>query len=86
MACVAHAVERHLVALDDHFARSSYQVAALIDIADDDFWRREDEPVLVTIYLEALHRLKQVGLHLLYLDLLLVDLCQVFLYAVLEFT
>ena len=37
MSRLTHTVELHALSLDDHLAHTGYQVAGLIDIADDHF-------------------------------------------------
>ena len=60
------------------------QVAALIDIADDDLGGGEDDALLVADILAGVQTVEDVALHLLNLYLLLMNLLQVLGDAVLE--
>ena len=84
VAGIPHSIELHLMAIEDNLSSTSHQVAALVYVADDNLGSRENQALLIAIILKAFHLFEKVGLHLLNLSLLLVNLFQVFLYAVLK--
>ena len=61
-----------------------HEVAALVDITDDDLGGGEDDALLVADILAGVQTVEDVALHLLNLYLLLMDLLQVLRDAVLE--
>ena len=83
-ACASHALERHVAALHDHLTHRSQQVAAVVHVADDDLRCRDHDAVLVAVELASIQAFEYLALHLLYGRLLLMNLFQFFLNALLE--
>ena len=83
---IADAFEGNAVAFDNHLAdTATKQVAILIDIANHDLRRRQDDTVIIAVIVSLIKPVEDIRLDLLHLRLLLMDLFQILLHAALEF-